>query len=505
MRTRRSFLNFITALTGQIISILAGIVARVIFTRYMSREYLGLSGLFTNILTMLSLVELGVGPAITFALYKPLAENDTETVKSLMRLFQRAYRTVGCLILLLGLVFTPLYPFFIKQTDIPRLDMIYWLYVLNTGVSYFYSYKIALITADQKQYIRHIGHYSAYVLMNVVQTVVLVITRNYLLYLICQVLFTVAENVILSTVADRMYPYLKDKNVRPLRDEERRPIMRNIRAMLFHKIGTLVVGSTDNLLLSKFLGLGVVGVYSNYSLIVEAIKKVLSRMYEAVTASVGNLNAEGDREKLYIVYGEMYFLSFSLYGFCTAGLMCLIQPFIELAFGREYLLDDLAVLAVCMSFYTSGMRQAPNVVRAAAGLYYRDWPKPIVESVVNLAASILLLKYLGVAGVFFGTVVSTVFVCTWVEARVVYKYALEKPFWLFLRDYAVYAVVVLGLVSACYAVSTRVTLPGIAGFAVRTIAVVGTYGALYLLLFWRDRHFRGLLAVAGGLLHWKRK
>jgi len=240
MRTKKSLLNLVTGLAGQGIALLASLALRICFARYMAAEYLGLSGLFTNILSMLSLVELGVGPAITFSLYKSLADGDEETTKSLMRLYQKAYRIIGVAILTLGLLFTPIYPLLIKDTaGIGNLDLIYWLYVINTGISYFYSYKVSLVIADQNQYIKNIGHYTAYVLMHAVQALILIVTQNYILFLICQIIFTFAENLILSRVADRMYPFLKEKQVRTLEKQETAPIVRNIKAMLCHNIGNI--------------------------------------------------------------------------------------------------------------------------------------------------------------------------------------------------------------------------------------------------------------------------
>lgn len=430
-----------SAFAGQSISLLASLISRYVFARYMSQEYMGLSGLFTNILTMLSLVELGVGPAITFSLYKPLAEGDTEKVKSLMHLFQTAYRIIGGVVLVLGALFTPFYPFFIKDTGgVDHLTVIYWLYVLNTGISYFYSYKISLITADQNQYIRNIGHYAFFVLMNIGQAVILILTQNYILFLIMQVFCTFAENLTLSIVADRMYPYLKDKNIQPLTKETTAPIVRNIKAMIMHKVGSIAVNSTDNLLITKFLGLSMSGVYSNYSLIIVAIRNILGKVFSSVIASVGNINALDDKEKVTLVFYRVFFLSFWLFAFCGVCLGCLLQPFIELVFGKQYLFDNWTVIVLVFCFYTYGMRNAPNVVREAAGLYYKDWFKPLLEASVNLISSIILLKKFGVVGVFLGTIISTVFVNAWIEALIVYKYVLHKPFRSFLMQYLLFFV-----------------------------------------------------------------
>ena len=501
MRTKKSLMNLATGLAGQGIALLASLALRICFARYMAAEYLGLSGLFTNILSMLSLVELGVGPAITFSLYKSLADGDQETTKSLMRLYQKAYRTIGAVILTIGFLFTPIYPLLIKDTaGIANLDLIYWLYVINTGISYFYSYKVSLIIADQNQYVKNIGHYVAYVLMHIMQAAILILTQNYILFLVCQIAFTFAENLILSRIADRMYPYLKDKRVRPLEKRETEPIVRNIKAMLCHNIGNMVVNSTDNILISRFFGLVLSGAYSNYALVLQAVRNILARAFDAVQASVGNLYAQGNIERLKQVYDRLYFLCFWLFGFCAIALLCLMQPFIQLFFGDRYLLDSLTLVMLVISFYTMGMRSVLHVMRAAAGLYYRDWFKPIAESVVNLVSSVILLKRFGVAGVFMGTIVSTVFVGTWVEAYIVHKYMLDGGLKNYLITYVRYALIA-GLVGLgtylCLGMINDGTLVALFGKAVLcTIMANGIFALLYR----KNESFVDLLHLAARII-----
>ena len=491
MRTKRSLMNMATALAGQALALLANLFSRYIISRYLAQEYLGLSGLFTNILTMLSLVELGVGPAITFSLYRPLAHDDTETVKSLMRLYRIAYCTIGTAVLVLGALFTPFYPFFIKDSGgVDNLTIIYWLYVLNTGISYFFSYKVSLITADQKQYIRNIGHYLVFVLMNISQALILIFTRNYILFLICQVGCTLLENVVLSNVANRMYPYLRDRDIKPLSKEITSPIWRNIRAMMLHKIGGIAVNSTDNLLISKFLGLGMGGIYSNYSLIIIAVRTILGKVFDSVIASVGNVNALDDTEKIRIIYKRMFFLAFWLFSFCGICIGCLIQPFILFVFGERFLLDDWTVVVLVMAFYTYGMRNGPNVIRSAAGLYYKDWFKPVIEAIVNLVSSIILLKMYGVAGIFMGTIISTVLVNAWIEAWVVYKNVLHEPLSHFISQYIIY----FGLFAAGYYITLHICYivhaAGIIGIALRLLICILIPNLMYCVLTYKTDEFK---------------
>ena len=195
MRTKASALNLMAAWVGQFAALVIQFVARIFFVKYLSAEYLGLSGLFSNILSMLCVAELGVGPAMSYSLYKPLAEKNIETVKSLMRLYRNTYRIIGSVILLMGILTIPVYPFFISgKPDIPNLDLIYFLFVFNTGVSYFYSYKRSLIACDQKKYIESIVHYAFYFGYNVLQIIILVTTQNYLAFLLCQIIANIVEN-----------------------------------------------------------------------------------------------------------------------------------------------------------------------------------------------------------------------------------------------------------------------------------------------------------------------
>ena len=274
-RTQNSIRNVLSAMIGQLGGILVNLLARVFFLHYLNQTYLGLNGLFTNVLTMLSLVELGVGPAMAYSLYKPLADHDVERLKSHMAFYKKAYVTIGLAIAALGLAFLPFYTVFMDEVpDIPHLNTIYLLFVANTVVSYFYSYKRSLIICDQKKYIETAVHYGAYFLLNVVQIIFLALTKNYVVFLMLQVLSTWLENFILARKADKLYPFLREKNVRPMDKTDSQVIFRNVAAMSMHKVGAVVVNSTDNILISKLIGLASAGLYSNYYTIIHPLQTI---------------------------------------------------------------------------------------------------------------------------------------------------------------------------------------------------------------------------------------
>ena len=253
-RTKNSVRNLSYALVGQGIGFIVSFIARIFFIRTLGREYLGLNGLFTNILTILSLAELGVGEAITYSLYKPLAENDIRKCTMLMQVYKKVYNVIGIAILLVGVALTPFLPLIIKDMpNIPYINLIYILFVVNTSVSYFFSYKRNLIIADQKRYIATFYRYLAHIVFTFLEIVYLVFFKNFIGYLIIMIAATLADNLMVSRKAMKMYPYLNSKEKIPLDKESKNNIIKNTKAMMMHKVGGVVVNSTDNILLSKFV------------------------------------------------------------------------------------------------------------------------------------------------------------------------------------------------------------------------------------------------------------
>lgn len=470
MRSKSSAKNLVVALIGQAFGLIISFIARIMFVKFLSDEYLGLNGLFTNLLTMLSLVELGVGSALVYSLYKPLADGDNEKVKSLMDLYRKAYNIIGGVVLIIGILFIPFYRYLISEVpSISHLDFIYILFVLNTAISYFYSYKRSLIICDQKRYIATIYRYVFYFLLNVFQIIVLFLTHNYILYLITQVVFTWLENICISIKADRMYPYLKDKNIKKLDKKELNTISKNVRAMLFHKIGGVVVNSTDNILISKLVGLIAVGMYSNYYLITSALDTITAQFFNAITASVGNLGACTNSKKVKETFNTTFFLNYLIYGVITVCLLILFNPFIEVWLGKKYLFDFGVVLVITICFYLKGIRKTCLTFKDALGLFWQDRYKPIIESIINLVASIILgIKY-GVLGIFMGTIISTVTTSLWIEPYVLYKYYFKENIIDYLYRFIKYTLVVVLTYLIVQKIVILISINGILGLLIKGV------------------------------------
>ena len=294
--------NIAFALGGQILNILMSFAMRTVFVNTLGEVYLGVNGLFTNILMVFSLADLGVGTAIIYAMYKPVAEHDTRKIQALMNMYGRAYRTIGLVIIGMGLAMTPFIRYLVKtDQDIPDLQVIFLLFVANTASTYFFAYKGTLITAHQKNYIVTNVVYSTSILCYGVQIVVMLLTHNYILTLSIQVGTNILQNIITMLIANKMYPYIKKRNSESLCRREKRGIYRNMGALVFYRTGQVIINGTDNIVISAMVGIVESGIYSNYLLLTTTIKNLLQQVFHAITASVGNLNVEESNETKYNV------------------------------------------------------------------------------------------------------------------------------------------------------------------------------------------------------------
>ena len=418
-------------------------IVRMVFVKTLSIEYLGVNGLFTNVLVMLSLAELGIGPAIVYSLYKPLAYGDKETVKSIMCFFKKVYIAVGCIILALGLMLFPFLDIFIKEgQSVPQVHYFYLVFLLNTVVSYLWTYKRSLLIADQKQYVVNIYQAVVQVLVAVLQMIFLLIFADYWCFIILMLMGTVLENFSIAHKADKEYPYLNEKSA-ALDLDIKQQIIKNTKAMICHKIGGMVVFSSSNLVLSKFAGLAAVGLYSNYYMVIAALNTFAAKFFESITASIGNLMVLEENSKKIKAFKITEFITALQAAICFCGLYVLFNSFVELWVGKDYLFSEAVVAAMAFSFYLTYMRKVVLMFRDACGLYWNDRYKPLAESVINLAASIYLTINYGVIGVVLGGIISTLLTCFWVEPYVLFNNGIDIKLKDYFIDYLKFTVVAL--------------------------------------------------------------
>ncbi len=432
--------NTAVGVISQFIFSLTELITYKVFVTTMTDQYLGARGLFSSILEFLSLAELGIGTVLVYSMYKPIAEKDERKLMALTQFYRKAYYLIGGMIFGAGVCLIPFLSFFVDNIDaVPYARTIYFLYLLNSSLSYLLVYKQSILNADQKNYI--INSYCA--AFNVVQCIgqitILVMTKNFFLYLIIQIICTLGRNFFISKTAEKLYPFFKLKEKIELGKDERRGIYKNVIAMFQHRVGGTVLNSTDNLLISKFIGLTFCGFYNTFKMIIRVMNSFLNQFFNAMISSVGNLTVSESKETSYCTFKYLHFLSFWVYTFCTIGFVELANPVILVVFGDDkYTFGFPTVLMIGLNFYVVGIRKVPLTFKEAMGLLWHDRHKPIIEAVLNVIVSIALIPSMGIAGILMGTIVSMVLTSLWVEPYVLFKHGFRMSSVEFWRKNMIY-------------------------------------------------------------------
>ena len=495
-RMKNSIKNFRYGAFTQILSTVFSFISRTVFIKILGEQYLGINGLFTNILTVLSFAELGIGNAIIFSMYKPIAIDDTEKVNALMNLYKKCYRIIGVVVLLVGVAITPFINLFIKDPpNIPEsLYFIYLLYVINTALSYFFTYKKSIISAHQKEYIINGYRMFFIVFKNIVQIAFLVVTHNFIVYLILQIICTFLENLSLSIKANKMYPYIETNNYQEISKEEKGTIFKNVKSLIMYKFGSVILNGTSNIVISKMIGVVIVGFYSNYLMIVQAVSNVVGNALNGITASIGNLNATANEKVKEKTFYELFFISVWIFGFCSIALLTLLNPFIELWIGNNYLLEYNAVIAIVLQFYINGVQFTGYTYRTTAGLFVKGKWAPIIAAIINIILSILLGYVWGITGILLATSIARLATTTWVDAFLVHKYEFKTLWTKFIRKYIGYASIIIINYLICELIISNIGSGGIVNFILKAIIVTVVSNIIFILAFLRKEEFKNTLS-----------
>ena len=432
-RTTNTLRNAGTAMLAQVAVILLNFACRTVFIHTLGKEYLGISGLYANVLTVLSISELGFSTVITYRLYDPLARNDQELVRSLMAFFRSAYRVVGLAVLVLGLALMPFLPQLMTGvTDKVNIYHYYLLYLAQSVTGYwFFAYKSVLLQADQKKYLVDLVSIGCRAAVSLTQMAVLLVWRSFFGYTLLAVLSGVAQNVVTAVLVDRRYPYLKEP-AQPLEKVQKKDLFSGIYATFLQRVSVAVGTATDNLIISANISVAAVGLYSNYQMVVGAVQTFLGAIFNAVTASVGSLLAEGkDRESL-AVFRSLTVLNSWLVALCSVCFLSLFPTFIRLWAGEDYLLDGFTTVMIVLNFATNYLQSVILIYRSAAGLFVYGKYRSVVNAALNLGISLILVRPLGMAGVFLGSVVSRLATVWWYDGWLVCRRVFHTgPWWYY--------------------------------------------------------------------------
>lgn len=495
-RVQKSAKNVFWGLITYCITLILTFVNRTVFIQFLKVEYLGCNGLFGNILSMLSLAELGIGAAIVYSLYKPLAEDDIKSVQAYMNTYKNAYWLIAGIIAVVGLCLVPVLPYIVDQDmeiGYGELRIIYTLFLLNTVLSYFFAYKRSLLSAAQYEYINSLNNTVFAILRNLLQVVLLFFTRSYYVYLGVTIVCTLISNYVISRKCDQIFPYLK-KNNEKLDKPRKKQLYKYVLAQSSHKVGGIVVSGTDNLLVTTMVtnGLYMVGLYSNYVMVISSIRGVISIIFSSLTGSIGNLNTENDIGKRKKVFDDIFFATHILYSFSAICIFCLIQDFITLWLGESYTLNLAIVLVVLLNYVIGGLRTPCQIYNTTLGLFWNDRFKPWIEAAINLIASIVLIKFFGMVGVFLGTLVSTLATSLWIEPYLLYKHGFKMKLIKYFAVYLKYCIqfVFVGLIA--YYISKIIPCESWIMWIVKAILICGITIGLFAIFNIKSNELKDL-------------
>lgn len=508
MRIKNSIRNITFGIASQLVSTVLAFVTRTAFIYILGAEYIGINGLFTNILSMLSLANLGFASAIIFSLYKPIKENNKQEIKGYIKIYSKVYTFVGIFVFLAGILLIPFLPNIIKEdlNITESIVVIYMMFLLDSSISYFCVYKHSILVANQQNYIISKIHTYFVLLSNILQIIILLISKKYLLVLGVQLILRFCENIIVSMRADKEFPFLKDKNVRAnLSSDKVKDLYKNVYSMFLYKISGTVINSTDNIVISYFVGVVYVGIYSNYLLIISTVRTFLSYIFSSLTASVGNLVTSQDEEKKKFIFDQIFFLSFWVYGFFSIAFYILLNDFIIIWIGEKYILDKFTILILIINFYTTGMQSASTTYRDTTGLFSVGKYRPIIAAITNLGVSILLAPKFKIAGILLGTIISRILVYFWFDPYIIYKHIFKEKVREYFIRYINYSFLLLITGYITFFITDLISINSMyIKFVIKCIICFVIPNVLFLVRFGKNRHLTYLLEIIKLVLNKKK-
>lgn len=478
----------------QIFALLLSFITRSIFLKLLGIEYLSVDGLFGNILTILNFTELGIGGAIMYSLYKPIAENDYEKIGALMNLFRQAYRYIACTILVLGLCVIPFLTSIIK--DVPQvqesLSLLYVLFLLNTVCTYIYGYKKSLLIADQKNYVVLIIYQIVHTCQIAMQIVILFISHNYILYLLILICCTLANNIICTNYVNKKYNWLQQYLGNKITKGERKAIFSNIKSIAFYKFGAVILNGTNNIVISAFIKTTLVGFCSNYMLVINSITTIINQGMSGLMASVGNYNVKASNEENEKIFEQLDFIMFTFLSFICVGLCFFLNDFIVLWLGNNYVLSDGFVFTLVLSFYVLMINAIPSTFRVAMGMFKKARFFSFAAAIINLVLSIVFAKLFGLLGVFCANIIARFLCYTMVDATLLYTNKFNKSILTYIKTYLMriaYCMLVLGTTMALDLFTKNLTSEIVHIILIKPIIFILTFIITYLLFWSRNENF----------------
>ena len=494
-RVKQTEKNIFFGIIGNFMILVVGLVQRKVFISVLGETLLGIDGLYTDILGILSLAELGIGAALNFSLYKPVASGDREKIKAYMLFYKKAYRAIAGAIAGIGLILTPFLPYIInaeKRGDISlaNITIYYLIFLFNTVSTYFVAYKYSLANAEQKNYIQTNIMTATRIVTASVQIAVLWISRNFLLYLLAKAAVELVQKIFVSIYFNRMYPYLLDRDVKELDREETAAITSKSKAQMFHKIGDAARLSTDSIIISSLIDIKTVGLVRNYNDLISYVAAFVNIIFDSAISSFGNLVATESKEKQYRLFKVYKFFACWMYGFVSVGFWLLLTPFITgIYLDKKWELGLPILTLILTDFYFKGGRVVLMNFKIAAGIFEQDKYLAFIQGIVNLVISIIGAKWIGLAGVYVGTVISGI-IANLVRPVIIYRDCFSVRVWEYFMDSIKYICVIIGIAVLLIPVKSIVlTQVNVITFVLMALVVSIVYNLIFLFFFRKTAEF----------------
>ena len=493
MRSQNTIKNSLVNTIGQVVMTVVHFFVRMIFIRKLGDVYQSINGLFTNILSMLSLAELGLDIAICYSLYKPLADKDENKINQYMSLYKKIYRLIGFIVLALGLIVMPFLKHLVgEEYMVKEIYIIFILFLAKSCVSYWlFSYRSTLIQADQKKYKLQRFNYLFEFLSSMLQVAVLILFKSFIGYLVIAIVFTICRNFFIGYYIKKLYPFIKNKPEGKLSSEEKKALFKNVYGASLFKVSGTIYNSSDSIIIAaSALSFVTVGYYSNYMLVFSSLTTLIARLINSTSASIGNFNVTETIARKKKLYNIISFANFWIYGVIAICCVALIDPFVSIFFTSRSVLDPLTVLLLIANFVLGGLIDAVILFKDACGLFYKGRFRPILSTIFNVFFSILLVKPLGLAGIILGTIISRILSTFWYDPILVYKYVFKRSLFDFYARYLFQFLFVCAVGTGFYFLAKLFTITTIWSWILAGVCYFALANLVFLLCFFWTKEFK---------------
>lgn len=497
-RVKSATRNIAFGYVGQVATALISFVLRTVFLLHLNKELLGINSTYTNVLAVLNMAELGIGTALNFSLYGPVARGEKEKIKSYMRLYRKAYFIIACVVAGVGLLISPFLKFLVKNpgdVSVRDLTLFYFIFLFNTVSSYFVAYKYSLVNAEQKNYIQTNINTITKVITSLIQIVIIVVFENFYLFLLADAAVQLIQKIFVSHFLNRMYPYLKEKDAKPLSKAENDEVWKKTKALVFHKIGDVARLQTDALIISSFIEVSVSGFVDNYNLVINSVANFVNIIFNSVISSFGNLIATESKERQFSMFRVYRFFASWIYGFSCVGFMILLTPLISIIWGQQWVLPSAAVYCILTDYYFKGDRIVLSNYKTAAGVFEPDKYLALIQGAVNLVISILLVQTpLGLTGVYIGTIVSGL-IANVTKPVIIYGTCFGMKAYGYFVDTLKYLLSMVFVLFTCRFIARYVLSElNIIRFFIMVIVITVIFNGVYFILYGRSEEFKYVYA-----------